>query len=175
MRGGCADLFVTFFKVGAFTIGGGYAMIPLMQREVVECRQWATAEEFLDMVSVAQAMPGVFAVNMATMVGYRRRGVGGSVAAIVGCVLMPVILIIALAMGIGRVSGNSVLEHLFMGIRPAVVALMVVPVVTLAKVAGVSWRTCWIPVVCALAVWLAGVSPLVVIIVAAAVGLLQTK
>ena len=101
------ELFLTFFKVGAFTIGGGYAMIPLMKREVVERRGWMTEAEFLDSVSLSQAMPGVFAVNMATQVGYRLRGVGGSAVSIAGNVLVPIAVILLVAVFFPPVQGNS--------------------------------------------------------------------
>ena len=86
-----SDLFSVFLKVGLFTIGGGYAMIPLMQREVVERHRWVDEGEFLDMVGISQAMPGVFAVNMATMTGYRLRGVRGSAVCVVGNVLLTLV------------------------------------------------------------------------------------
>ena len=92
------ELFWTFFKIGAFTIGGGYAMIPLMEQEIVDRRKWLGREEFMDTMSLAQSMPGVFAVNMATNVGFRTRGLTGAIVAIVGNVLMPIIMIIAIAM-----------------------------------------------------------------------------
>ena len=163
------ELFGTFFKVGTFTVGGGYAMIPLMEREIVSRRGWASGEEFLDMVSVSQAMPGVFAVNVASMVGYRLRGVGGSMACIAGGVMMPIVFIVLIAMCFRSFKDNPTVEHIFMGLRPAVVALIAAPVFTLAKSAKVSWSNCWIPVVSAGLIWLCGVSPIVVVL-AAAVG-----
>ena len=91
------ELFWTFFKIGAFTIGGGYAMIPLMEQEIVDKRKWLNKEEFMDTMSLAQSMPGVFAVNMATNVGFRTRGFAGAFTAIMGNVLMPRLLILLLA------------------------------------------------------------------------------
>ena len=164
------ELFATFFKIGTFTIGGGYAMIPLMKREVVERRQWLSDRDFLDVLSLSQAMPGVFAVNMATMVGYRRGGLWGSVAAIVGNVLMPIIFILTIAIFFRRFKEVPAVEHIFMGLRPAVVALIAAPVFNLARTAGITWRTCWIPTLCAAAIWLLGVSPVAVVLVAAVAG-----
>ena len=169
------ELFATFFKIGAFTIGGGYAMIPLMKREVVTRRGWLSEEAFLDVLALSQAMPGVFAVNMATMVGYRLRGLCGSVVSIVGNIMMPVLFILLIAVFFRQFKDNPVVESIFMGIRPAVVALIAVPVFTLAKSAKVTWSTCWIPVLAALLIWLLGVSPVLVVLAAAAAGILYSK
>jgi chromate transporter len=169
------ELFATFFKIGAFTIGGGYAMIPLMKREVVTRRGWLSEEAFLDVLALSQAMPGVFAVNMATMVGYRLRGLRGSVVSIVGNIMMPVLFILLIAVFFRQFKDNPVVESIFMGIRPAVVALIAVPVFTLAKSAKVTWSTCWIPVLAALLIWFLGVSPVLVVLAAAAAGLLYSK
>ncbi len=168
------DLFITFFKIGTFTIGGGYAMIPLMQREVVERRKWLSEEEFLDIMALSQAMPGVFAVNMATLVGHRQRGFWGSVAAIIGNILMPVLFILLIAIFFRQFRDNEVVERIFMGIRPAVVALIAAPVFMLARKAGVTLRNIWIPVLSALLIWLLDVSPVLVILLAALLGYLYS-
>ena len=169
------DIFWSFFKVGAFTIGGGYAMIPLMQREIVERHRWIGEEEFMDQVALSQAMPGVFAVNMATMTGYRLRGVRGAVVAIVGNVLMPIVFILVLAMFFRAFREVPAVERIFMGLRPAVVALISAPVFIMAKSAKVAWSNVWIPVVSALLIWLFGVSPIVVVLGAALLGYLYSK
>ena len=164
------DLFWSFFKVGSFTIGGGYAMIPLMQRELVDRHGWLGEEEFLDHVSLSQTMPGVFAVNMASMVGYRLRGVRGAAVAVVGNVVVPVAAILLIAIFLHSFREIPVVEHIFMGLRPAVVALIAAPVFTMARSAKVTWGNVWIPVVCALAIWLLGISPVWVVLAAAALG-----
>ena len=169
------ELFWSFFKVGSFTIGGGYAMIPLMQRELVDRHGWMSEEEFLDHVSLSQTMPGVFAVNMASMVGYRLRGVRGAVAAVVGNVVMPIAAILLIAIFLRSFREVPAVERVFMGLRPAVVALIAAPVFTMARSAKVTWGNCWIPVVCALAIWLLGVSPVWVVLAAAALGLAMGK
>lgn len=158
-------------KIGTFTIGGGYAMIPLMRREVVERRGWLDEESFLDVLSLSQAMPGVFAVNMATQVGYRLRGVWGSVAAIAGNVLMPIVFILLIAMFFQRFRTYPAVEHIFMGLRPAVVALIAAPVVGMARTAGVTWRNAWLPVTAAAAIWLLDVNPVWVVLATLAAGL----
>lgn len=169
------DIFWSFLKVGAFTIGGGYAMIPLMQRELVTHHGWLSDEDFMDEVALSQAMPGVFAVNMASTTGYRLRGVRGAVVATVGNVLMPIVFILALAMFFRTFRENPIVERVFMGLRPCVVALIAAPVFTMAKSAKVTWSNVWIPVVSALLIWLFGVSPIVVVVVAALGGYLYSR
>lgn len=169
------ELFATFFKVGTFTIGGGYAMIPLMKREVVERRQWMSEEGFLDAVSLSQALPGVFAVNMATHVGYRLRGTRGSIAAVAGNILMPVGIILLAAAFFYSFRHIPFVEQVFMGLRPAVVALIAAPVFSLARTAQISWTNCWIPILSALLIWLLGISPVLIVLAAALGGWIYAK
>ena len=169
------ELFLSFMKVGAFTIGGGYAMIPLMERELVARHHWLSGEEFLDQVALAQAMPGVFAVNMASMTGYRLRRVGGAVAATVGNVLVPIVLILLLATVFSALRSNEYVERVFLGLRPCVVALIAAPVFTMARSARVGWSNVWIPIASALLIWWLGVSPILVVLLAAAGGWLYAR
>lgn len=161
------DIFWSFFKVGTFTVGGGYAMIPLMQRELVDRHGWMSGEEFLDQVALSQAMPGLFAVNMAAMTGYRLRKGWGAVAAISGNILMPIAFILLLAFFFRTFRNNVYVERIFMGLRPAVVALVAAPVFTLAKNARVTWSNVWIPVASTLLIWLLGVSPVLIVLASA--------
>lgn len=149
-------------------------MIPLMQRELVERHSWMSDEEFLDQVALSQTMPGVFAVNMAAMTGSRLRGGWGSVAAIAGNVFMPIIFILLLAIFFRTFRDNVIVERIFLGLRPAVVALIAAPVFTMAKSANVTWNNVWIPVVSALLIWLVGVNPMIVVLVAALLGYLYS-
>lgn len=169
------QLFYSFFKIGSFTIGGGYAMIPLMEEELVNRRKCMDRAEFLDMLALSQAMPGVFAVNMATSVGYRQRGIAGAVAAIVGNIIVPVICILMLAMFFRQFRDIEWVEKVFRGIRPAVVALIAAPVYRLAKTAGLTTRNCWIPVLSALLIWLFGVSPIWIILAAIVLGIVISQ
>ncbi len=169
------ELFWTFFKIGAFTIGGGYAMIPLMEQEIVDKRKWLDRDEFMDTMSLAQSMPGVFAVNMATNIGFRTRGYIGAITTILGNVLMPIVMIIAIAMFFKQFSDNLIVESIFKGIRPAVVALIAAPVFKMAKTAKISWSNFWIPVVATLLIWLLGVSPVIIILVAGVGGFIYGK
>ena len=164
------ELFYSFFKIGTFTIGGGYAMIPLMEQEIVDRRGWLSREEFLNQLALSHSMPGVLAVNMATGLGYRLRGLRGAFSAIAGNIVMPVLFIITLAMLFRHFRDHSFVERFFMGVRPAVVALIAAPVFRLAQSAKVTWATCWIPILAALLIWLFDVSPILVILAAVVLG-----
>jgi chromate transporter len=169
------DLFWSFFKIGTFTIGGGYAMIPLMEKELIERHAWLKKEEFLDLLSLSQAMPGLFAANMATGVGYRLRGKSGAAVAVIGNVMMPIVIILLMAIFFRLCKNNPIVEHVFMGLRPCVVALIAAPVFNMSKTAGIKWNNCWVPVVSALLIWLLGVSPVIIIIAAALLGFLYGR
>jgi chromate transporter len=159
-------LFTTFFKIGAFTLGGGYAMIPIIESEVVEKRQWVTKEEFLDMVAIAQSCPGVFAINISTFIGYKLRKNPGAFLASLGTALPSFLIILLIAMFFHQFQDNPVVAAMFRGIRPAVVALIAVPTFNLARSAKLTWTTCWIPIAGALAIWALGVSPILIILLA---------
>ena len=160
-------LFTTFFKIGLFTIGGGYAMIPIIEAEVVDRHKWVSKEEFLDLIAIAQSCPGVFAANISIFIGYKLRKVPGAVITCLGTCLPSFLIILALAMFFHTFQDNPVVASIFRGIRPAVVALIAVPTFNLAKSANITWSTCWIPIAGALAIWLLGVSPILIILLAA--------
>lgn len=162
-------LFWIFAKIGTFTLGGGYAMLPLIERELVDKGGWLDRKEFLDSVAVAQAAPGIMAINVAILAGYKIKRFPGSVVASLGAALPSFIIILLIALFFRDFQSNPVVKRVFMGVRPAVVALIAVPVFTLAKTAGITLKTAWFPVLCALAVWLMNVSP-VYIVLAAGIG-----
>ena len=162
-------LFITFFKIGLFTIGGGYAMIPLIEREMVERKGWISREDFLDLLAIAQSAPGVFAVNISIFIGYRMRKSIGSIFCALGTVLPSVIIILVIALFLGNYKDYPVVENVFKGIRPAVIALILTPTIRLASKAGLNKWNWWVPVATALLIWWMGVSP-VWIILAAIVG-----
>ena len=168
-------LFTTFFRIGLFTFGGGYAMIPLLERDVVQRNSWVSPDEFTDLLARAQSAPGVFAVNMAVFVGYRTRGVTGAVSAAFGCALPSVVIILLIALFFRQFRHIAVVNNIFMGLRPVVVALIAVPVFNVAKSARIGWATLWIPVLSALLIVFAGVSPIYVIIVAGIAGFVYGK
>ncbi len=169
------QLFWSFFKIGTFTIGGGYAMIPLMEKELVDRHQWLTSEEFMDIIALSQTMPGIFAANMATHVGWRLRGLPGAVISVIGNILMPILIILMLAAGLHYLQGNAVVEAVFKGIRPVVVALIAAPVFRMAKTAKISRYNFWIPLAAALLIWLLGVSPIWIIVATGIGGFLYGK
>lgn len=145
-------------------------MIPLIENDVVERNGWLKKDEFLDLLAVAQSAPGVFAVNMAVFVGYKLRGKRGALAASFGCVLPSVAIILLIALFFRRFRHIEVVNNIFMGIRPVVVALIAVPVFNVAKSAKLGWSTVWIPVVAAFLIVALGVSPIYVIIAAGVAG-----
>ena len=160
------DSFKTFFKIGIFTLGGGYAMIPLIEEEVVNKKHWVSKEEFLDLIAIAQSCPGVFAINISIFIGYKLRKIRGALATALGTALPSFFIILLIAMFFHRFEDNPVVASIFRGIRPAVVALIAVPTFNLAKSAKISWVNCWIPIAGALLIWLMGVSPIYFIILA---------
>ena len=168
-------LFTTFFRIGLFTFGGGYAMIPLIERDVVERNGWLDKDMFVDLLAVAQSAPGVFAVNMAVFIGNKVRGRRGALAAAFGCVLPSVLIILLIALFFRQFRHIEVVNNVFMGIRPVVVALIAVPVFNLAKSARIGWGSAWIPLLSALLIVALGVSPVFVIIVAGLSGFVWGK
>lgn len=162
------DLFTTFFKIGLFTFGGGFAMIPLIEREVIERKRWIERKDFVDMLVLAQSVPGPVAVNTAVFVGYKRAGVAGAVAATLGTVLPSFLAILLLALFFAEVRDNRYVDAAFRAMRPAVVALIVAPLVGLTK--GMRWYLIALAGVVALAVWYFGFSPIYLIAGGVAVG-----
>jgi len=159
-------MFKTFFKIGMFTLGGGYAMIPIIQEEVVDRHHWVTKEEMLDLIAIAQSCPGVFAINISIFIGYKLNKVRGALAATLGTALPSFLIILAIAIFFKQFEDNRIVAALFRGIRPAVVALIAVPTFNMARQAKLNLFTLWIPVVSALLIWLLGVSPIWIIIAA---------
>lgn len=164
-------LFFTFFRIGLFTIGGGYAMIPLIEKYVVERNRWLSKEEFVDLLAVAQSAPGVFAVNMSIFIGYKLKRLRGAVAAAFGCVVPSVIIILLIAMFFNGFRENEVVNNVFKGLRPAVVALIAAPVFSLAKSARIGWTNVWIPILSALLIVAMGLSPVYIIMLAVVGGI----
>lgn len=152
---GLGRLFTTFFKIGAFTFGGGWAMIAIIEREVVENHRWMSREDFYDLLAVVQALPGILAVNIAVAIGDRLRGTRGSIMGALGAILPSFLMILCIAIFLTpeAINENPVLSRIFRGIRPAVVALIIAPVISSARVAKIGWKTVWIPAAVALAVW----------------------
>lgn len=165
-------LFITFVRIGGFTFGGGYAMLSLIQHDVVEKNHWMTNEEFIDLFAVSQSLPGVFAVNMSIFIGYRLKGYLGAVTCAIGATLPSFIIILLLAMFYQEVNDNVWVQRVMYGIRPAVVAMIAIPVITTWRAMKGTWRIVWIPILSALLVWLMGVSPVWIILGSALGGII---
>lgn len=151
----CAQLFLTFFKIGAFTFGGGWAMISIIEKELVDKHHWLDREEFLDLLAVAQSLPGILAVNISVAVGDRLRSTRGSIAAALGTILPSFLIILAIAVFLtpDLIKNNHTINSIFRGIRPAVVALIVAPVISSARSAKLTRLTVWIPIIVAILIW----------------------
>ena len=167
--------FCTFFKIGLFTLGGGYAMIPIIETEVVNKHRWIEKEEFLDLIAIAQSCPGVFAVNISIFIGYKMRKLRGALCTCLGTALPSFLIILLIAMFFHQFQDNTVVAAMFRGIRPAVVALIAVPTFNLAKSAHITLSNIWIPIVCALLIWALHVNPIYIIIAAGVCGYLYGK
>ena len=161
-------MFGSFFKIGLFTFGGGYAMVPIIQREVIDRRGWVDRDEFIELLTLAQSAPGPIALNTSVFVGYKVRGYAGALAALLGVVVPAFTVILIVAIYFAQFRENVYVNAAFKGMRPAVVALIVSPIVSLSRGMG-AWKYALAAAV-ALFVWWSGVSPIWLIIVAAGVG-----
>ena len=138
------QIFLVFAKIGAFTIGGGYAMIPLIQNELTR-RQWIGEEELPDIIAIAQSAPGLLSVNVSIFAGYKLRGLKGSVVATLGSILPAFVIILVIAVLLNNYQDNPVIIRIFKGIRPVVVSLIAVPMVNMARKNNKTW---WAWVIC---------------------------
>lgn len=166
------QMFFTFVRIGTFTFGGGYAMIPLIQEEVVKKKKWIEEREFIDMLAMAQSAPGVMAINTAIFIGYKMRGFKGSLVTAFGTALPSFIIILLIAIVFTSFRENPVVERIFKGIRPAVVALIAAPLYKMGKSAGITWKTIIIPIAAILLIWLGGISPIWIVLAAIIGGIL---
>lgn len=163
------EIFWSFFKIGLFTFGGGYAMIPLIQREVIDHRKWIPASEFLDLLTLAQSVPGPIAINTAVFVGYKRSGLRGACASLLGAVLPSFLIILAIALFFAGIRQNPVVDAAFKGMRPAVVALIIAPLVTLTR--GMHWSMIVLAAALAGLIWWLGLSPVLILAAGAGAGI----
>lgn len=167
--------FLTCNKIGALTLGGGYAMIQVMEREFVDKNHWLDKQEFMDILIVAQATPGIFAIDMASHIGYKARGVWGGIVGAIGIAIPSIIAIIIIAMFFHTFKDNPYVMKFFSTVRPAVVALIAVPCFNMAKTAQINRHNFWIPLLSCLLISLCGVSPILIIIAAGVSGYLWGK
>ena len=166
------EIFLVFFKIGLFTFGGGYAMLPIIQKEVVETKGWMTDDEFLDAISLTNSLPGPLATNSATFVGYRVARTPGAVAAILGAATPSVLVILLIAMVFTNIMDYPVVGSVFDGVRPAVVARILYSVIKLGRSAKIGEYFNWVIAAFGFAAiaffnW----HPIVVVLVAAAYGI----
>ena len=164
------EILKSFLKIGAFTFGGGYAMIPIIQYEVVNRRKWLSEKEFVELLTIAQAAPGPISLNTAVFVGYKCKGYKGALAAITGVVIPSFVIILVVAMFFHTMRDNRWVDAAFRGMRPAVVALIVAPIVGLAK--GLHWVLIAVAAATALSVWYFGFSPVWLLVAGAVAGAL---
>jgi chromate transporter len=160
------QLFATFVRIGAFTFGGGYAMLPLIERDIVARKSWLSQDEFIDLFAVAQSLPGVFAVNMSIFIGYKLNKLQGSIVAALGTILPSFITILLLAFFFRQVQENPWVVRIMYGIRPAVIALIASPVISTWKAMKAPLCLLWIPFVVVFLVWYINVSPIWIILFA---------
>ncbi len=161
------EMFWSFFKIGCFTFGGGYAMLPLIQREIIERKKWIGSDEFLELLALAQTSPGPVALNTSVFVGYKRAKLGGALASILGTVLPSFIIILIIAVFFTDFTSYPLVESAFRGMRPAVVALIAAPVYGMMK--GMGWKSVVLALAVAVVVGFMGLSP-VWFLLAGAVG-----
>ena len=162
-------IFAVFAKVGAFTIGGGYAMIPVIQDEMSR-RGWISEEELPDIVALSQSAPGVMAVNISIFAGYRLRGIRGSIAATLGSITPSFLIILAIAMAFTAFRDNPWVERAFMGIRPAVIALIAVPMIRMAKKSCKAWWAWLVAIAALVLVAFLNFSPIYILLVVMIIG-----
>ncbi len=159
-----SELLLSFMKIGLLTFGGGYVMVPLIQREVIERRGWIQNEEFISLLSIAQSIPGPIALNSSAFVGYKTRGYIGALTAILGVVFPSFAILLIVAVFFSAIRENAVVEAAFHGMRPAVVALMAVPMLSLMR--GVHPIMIALSLATMFVMWWWGVSPIYFILIA---------
>ncbi len=157
------QLFGVFAKIGAFTIGGGYAMISLIQNEIVR-RKWLSEDDFSELITLAQTAPGLLAVNISIFTGFRLRGVKGSIVATLASILPSFLIILAIAMAFSGFQDNPTVIRIFKGIRPVVVALILVPMINMARKSDDTWWKWTLSAVVLALVGFLGVSPIYILL-----------
>lgn len=168
------ELFSVFFRIGAFTFGGGYAMLPLIQKEVVEKKQWATDEEVIDYYAIGQSTPGIIAVNTATFIGYKQKGIIGAIVATLGITVPSLITIIIIASSFMHFQDNEIVQHAFAGIRVGVTVLVLNAVVRMWKTTVKDLAGVILFALSFLLVALTGISPVIIIVASAITGIILT-
>lgn len=166
-----AKLFVIFFKIGAFSFGGGYAMLPFIQKEIIENNNFISIKEFLDIIGISQMTPGPVAINSATFVGFKVAGIWGSVVSTIGVVLASFILVLIVSKTLNKFKENKFIKGALLGMRPVLVALVVKAFIDLAKSSYVGISGVIIGVIIGVLIFYKKVNPIICIVVSAILGL----
>lgn len=166
------EMFITFFKIGAFTFGGGYAMIPLIEEEVVNNKKWIEKEEFVDVLVVSQSLPGALAVNCSVFLGYKISGVIGAVMALLAVILPSFLIILLIAAFFMQFRNNYYVNAAFMGINSAVPLLVLVGAVSLSKGLEKNIRTALTIIIALIALVFFDIHPVIVLIISALYGVI---
>lgn len=163
------ELFCSFFKIGIFTFGGGYAMIPIIQAEVITRKGWIKEQEFLDLLTLAQSAPGPISLNTAVFVGYKMYGYRGALSALTGVVLPSFTILLLVAMFFSQIRQNPIVDAAFRGMQPIVVAIMLAPILGFTK--GMHWTLIALAAAITVVIWYFGFSPIYLLIAGAVAGL----
>jgi len=169
------ELFNTFFKIGGFTFGGGYAMLPIIQEEIVNKKQWATDEEIIDYYAIGQSTPGIIAVNTATFIGYNRKGILGAIFATLGLVAPSLVIITTIAKFFTHFQDYKMVQHAFAGVEVAVIALIVSTVFNMYKQSVKDGLGIILFISSFLIIAFLNLSPIIVILISATVGIIKWR
>ncbi len=169
------ELFSMFFRIGAFTFGGGYAMLPIIQKEVVENKKWATDEEIIDYFAIGQCTPGVIAANTATLIGYKRKGIMGGIVATIGVVTPSLIIITIITTFFKQFQHYKIVQYAFGGIRVGVIALITNVVFKMFKQVVKNWVCVAVFIVAFIFVAFTDFSPITIIVASILLGIIRGR
>lgn len=164
------EIFILFFKIGAFTIGGGYAMLSLIEDEIVNKKKWLEKEEFVDGMAIAQSTPGVLAVNISLITGYKIAGFSGMIVGMLGAVLPSFFIVLFLSQALLVYGNHHLIVGIFNGIKPAITALILISVYRIGKSANINRYNFILPIIVAILIRYFGVSPIFIIIATMVLG-----
>ncbi|WP_058486781.1 chromate transporter [Defluviitalea phaphyphila] len=159
------DLFFIFARIGGFTFGGGYAMLPIIQKEIVEKRHWATESEILDYYAIGQCTPGIIAINTSTFIGYKKKGILGAIFATLGMVTPSLIIITTIAIFFKHFQEYQIVQHALGGIRVVVVALITSTIIKMWKKSVKNWIGILFFIISFILISLTSISPVIIIII----------
>lgn len=164
-------LFLAFLKIGTFSFGGGYAMLPFIQKEIVDNNHWISISEFMDIIGVSQMTPGPIAINSATFVGYKLYGVLGSIMATLGVIFTSFVLVSIISKMLEKFKESTIIKAALMGMRPVLIALIIKAFLDLAKESYLNFKSLIIAVIIGVVILSKKVHPILIIVIAAIIGL----